>query len=262
MSRYTRATASGPPASTIRSQPRTGSLVAATKRRRADANRLWNSAGPNSTERFLICAGAKNSSDRAPGSSVSGSSRSTASQWLKPTELLRRSPSPRRRCTLGDQPGVPGQVHQNGRHVRRERRDLLVRDHAVVRSEPFDEPAVPSRGQPDHLERDPLAPLSLGEEEGQAIGGLARSARNENDTGAEQRVVEEPVVQREGGDEERAQQRLLGFGRLGVGGIRGGSDVAVVERREYSQGADAVDEAERAHARGISNGVGRHRGIT
>src|SRR5262249_17213863 len=126
------------------------------------------------------------------------------------------------------------------RHLARKGRSWRL---CPVRSEPFDELAVPSRGQPDHLERPPLALLSLGEEEGQAIGGLARSARNENDTGAEQRVVEEPVVQREGGDEERAQQRLLGFGRLGVGGSRGGSGVAGVERGGFSAVADAVGES-------------------
>src|SRR5262249_21661647 len=134
------------------------------------------------------------------------------------------------------------------RHLARKGRSWRL---CPVRSEPFDELAVPSRGQPDHLERPPLALLSLGEEEGQAIGGLARSARNENETVAVQRAVEEPVVQREGGDEERAQQHLLGFGRLGVGGIRGGSDVAVVERRELSPVGDAIDEADRRHAGGL-----------
>src|SRR6516164_9147002 len=135
---------------------------------------------------------------------------------------------------------VAGHVDEGGGYVVRQRRDSVVGDDAIVTTEALAKHRVSLRGETDHLV---LSAAITVEKEGEAEGGLARSAREHDCPRAEEAVVGEKVVEKERGHEERAEEHLPVLVLRCIAWVAGSEEVLIVDRRQRLPMCRGVDEA-------------------
>ncbi|MCI0429779.1 MAG: hypothetical protein L0210_04450 [Rhodospirillales bacterium] len=122
---------------------------------------------------------------------------------------------------------------------------LIVRDDAIVATEPVDEGNMPRRAQPDHLA---VGPAVAVQQKCQPERGLARCTRQDNRTCPKEVRLGEEVVEQEGRGEQRPKEHLLILVLHAVARVIRNPGVLVVHRRKRLPMRRGVDEIGRFHS--------------